>query len=85
MSLPLAFVGLAILQSVVPYGGVAYEVVHKIICIIVAPVFIPIETIGIYGCKAMAYIIPIYLLIALYLAVIGFGIGSLTARFTRKK
>jgi len=76
---PVAYVGLAILQSLVPYGSAAYKVVHGMVWGIVAPVIMPIEKMGMYGCAAMAYIVPIFLLVALYLGAIGFGIGSLTA------
>ncbi len=82
---PVGFVGLLTLQSVVPYGSEAYKVVHSMVWGITAPVIIPIEKMGIYGCNAMAYIIPILSLVALYLATIGFVIGSLTACFVRGK
>ena len=81
----LTYVGLIILQSVVTYGSKAYEVVHIIVWGGVSPVLIPIEKMGIYGCEAMAYIMPIFLLIFLYLAAIGFGIGSLVSWLTRDK
>ena len=83
--MPLMYIGLAILQSLVPDGSTAYSIIHGILWGAVAPVFIPLDLMGIYGCNVMAYIIPIFLLIALYLAAIGFGIGSLTALFARIK
>ena len=75
---PAAFVGLTALQSNVQYGSAAYIFIHSLIWWIVAPVIIPIEKMGIYGCKAMGYIIPIFILVFIYLMGVGFGLGALS-------
>lgn len=82
---PVAYIGLAVLQSLVPYGGLLYKAIHGMVWGMAAPVIVPIEKMGIHGCEMMGYIVPMFFLVALYLAAIGFGVGTLIAWWVKNK
>ena len=87
------YIGLIVLQSLIMSRGWSYynnsklyEIIHSLIYWIAFPVlFIFGVLFSADGCEGMAYILPIFISVFIYLAAIGFAIGSALTWFLKRK
>lgn len=77
----MAVLGLS--QGLFSYDSNAYQVLHLVAYYGSWPILVCIEkglyAIGIYGDQGLVYIVPIFAVILLYWAVIGFAAGAIVA------
>lgn len=82
--IPIILGALVLIRGTLPYDSFMYSALQKVFYIPTIPLFWLMERImegcGIHGEEGMHYLLPMFLSMLIYWALIGFAIGFLTGR-----